>query len=145
MENEVLVTWNNSQGAMSYRAVAEHDGGSPLFCESHDPSCMLSGLLCGTLYTVHVIAVGEACSSLPSESVDLHSGDSPELSNPLQLSWSYKDLFQIIIIFMMSSDDTRDHPNSITIHLGSTTHRAGNTLGGVTTFHKAHTHILWTY
>ncbi|XP_048832460.1 uncharacterized protein LOC125708743 isoform X2 [Brienomyrus brachyistius] len=73
MENEVLVTWNNSQGALSYRAVAQHDGGSPIFCESHHPGCMLTGLLCGTLYTLHVIAVGEACSSLPSESVDFHS------------------------------------------------------------------------
>uniref|UniRef100_A0A3B3RN60 Uncharacterized protein n=1 Tax=Paramormyrops kingsleyae TaxID=1676925 RepID=A0A3B3RN60_9TELE len=35
-----------SQGALSYRAVAQHDGGSPLFCESHDPGCMLTGLLC---------------------------------------------------------------------------------------------------
>ncbi|XP_063075940.1 uncharacterized protein LOC134465972, partial [Engraulis encrasicolus] len=56
------ISWNPTDGALSYLVTMETTNGSPLFCDSSITSCGISGLQCGTLYHVSVTAIGNNCN-----------------------------------------------------------------------------------
>ncbi|XP_051515678.1 uncharacterized protein LOC127418869 [Myxocyprinus asiaticus] len=66
---EAHVSWNTSTGALYYTAYAWSSTLDFLSCDSSGPvsHCILSNLICGEIYTVQVVAVGDECSSLPSQ------------------------------------------------------------------------------
>ncbi|XP_056304665.1 uncharacterized protein LOC130216807 [Danio aesculapii] len=66
---EAHVSWNASMGAMYYTVYAWSTTFNFISCDSSGPDthCILSDLICGDNYTVQVIAVGDQCSSLPSQ------------------------------------------------------------------------------
>ncbi|KTF75017.1 hypothetical protein cypCar_00024381 [Cyprinus carpio] len=66
---EAHVSWNASMGALNYVAYAWSRTFNFMSCESSGPvtHCTLNDLICGDNYTVQVIAVGDECSSLPSQ------------------------------------------------------------------------------
>lgn len=74
-DNTAAVTWSPTQGALSYRAVAQSLRGAISSCESTDPQCILANLTCGVPYTVQVLAVNERCSSLPSHMAEFQTGE----------------------------------------------------------------------
>ncbi|XP_043081301.1 serine-rich adhesin for platelets [Puntigrus tetrazona] len=66
---EARVSWNASMGALYYITYAWSSTFNFISCESSGPDthCTLSDLICGETYTIQVIAVGDECSSLPSQ------------------------------------------------------------------------------
>ncbi|KAF4097010.1 hypothetical protein G5714_022979 [Onychostoma macrolepis] len=66
---EAHVSWNASMGALYYVAYAWSRTFDFMSCESSGPvtHCTLNDLICGDNYTIQVIAVGDECSSLPSQ------------------------------------------------------------------------------
>lgn len=73
-ENEAIVTWRASEGALSYKVSAKSSEGSMSLCESTDPVCTLTDLKCGQAYFVQVVAEDDICSSLPSPTIEFNSG-----------------------------------------------------------------------
>ncbi|KAK1803271.1 hypothetical protein P4O66_004056 [Electrophorus voltai] len=63
------VTWNGSNIAADYTAIATNMQGGIHTCQSTGASCTVTGLLCGSSYTVSVIAATAAGQSIPSFSV----------------------------------------------------------------------------
>ncbi|XP_077060714.1 uncharacterized protein fndc7b [Siphateles boraxobius] len=72
---EARVSWNASMGALYYTAYAWSSTLNFISCSSTGPvtHCILSDLICGDEYTVQVIAVGDECSSLPSQTEQFHT------------------------------------------------------------------------
>ncbi|XP_067303573.1 fibronectin [Pseudorasbora parva] len=66
---EAHVSWNASMGALYYTAYAWSSTFNFISCNSAGPvtHCSLNDLICGENYTIQVIAVGDECSSLPSQ------------------------------------------------------------------------------
>ncbi|KAJ8277963.1 hypothetical protein GJAV_G00082190 [Gymnothorax javanicus] len=98
-ENTVLVSWSHSQGALSYKVVAESAGGNSS-CTSSMPHCRLTNLTCGTNYTVWVVAIDDSCSTIHSERVQFQSVPcTPEVSavrldcyvNSVLVEWGYAE------------------------------------------------------
>lgn len=75
-KNEAHVSWNVSQGAVYYLALATSRYNDYDSCNSSgiNKHCILKALTCGAVYAVQVVAVGDECSSLPSLAVDFRSG-----------------------------------------------------------------------
>lgn len=73
---EAHVSWNASIGALKYVAYAWSRTFNFMSCETSGPvtHCSLSDLICGDNYTVQVIAVGDECSSLPSQAEHFRTG-----------------------------------------------------------------------
>lgn len=73
---EARVSWNASMGALYYTAFAWSSTFNFISCSSTGPvtHCSLSDLICGDDYTIQVIAVGDECSSLPSQTEHFQSG-----------------------------------------------------------------------
>ncbi|XP_016331309.1 uncharacterized protein LOC107680061 [Sinocyclocheilus anshuiensis] len=67
----VDVSWQPSQGALSYTAVAQGSGGFASSCNSSSTTCEFSNLLCGLTYSISVTASDHVCTSTPSNSVQL--------------------------------------------------------------------------
>ncbi|KAJ3599685.1 hypothetical protein NHX12_033641 [Muraenolepis orangiensis] len=63
---EAVVSWNASQGALSYAVTAMSTLGATSVCSGTDPGCTLTNLTCGQSYRVQVLALDNICSSLPS-------------------------------------------------------------------------------
>uniref|UniRef100_A0A3B4UUE8 Fibronectin type-III domain-containing protein n=1 Tax=Seriola dumerili TaxID=41447 RepID=A0A3B4UUE8_SERDU len=59
--NNISVTWQPSQGSVSYIAVAKNAEGHQWSCNTSSTSCQISGLLCGQQYQVYVVGVDENC------------------------------------------------------------------------------------
>ncbi|XP_053096527.1 uncharacterized protein LOC113530559 [Pangasianodon hypophthalmus] len=74
-KNEARVSWNVSQGAVYYRAIAISRYNDYASCNSSGVNtfCILKALTCGAVYGVQVVAIGNECSSLPSLAVDFLS------------------------------------------------------------------------
>ncbi|KAJ8274470.1 hypothetical protein COCON_G00090950 [Conger conger] len=72
-DNTAAVSWNGSQGALSYRVTAHSSSGVNSSCESAEPPCTLANLTCGAAYTVHVVAMGATCASLPGVFVEFQT------------------------------------------------------------------------
>jgi len=73
---EAHVSWNASMGALSYTAFAWNSQFNFISCSSTGPvtHCSLSDLICGDDYSIQVIAVGDECTSLPSQTEHFFTG-----------------------------------------------------------------------
>ncbi|RVE73628.1 hypothetical protein OJAV_G00033020 [Oryzias javanicus] len=70
--NQAVVSWSASDGALSYKVVAESTQNNRTFCETTEQTCTLTNLTCGHPYSVQVVAEGKTCSSLPSQDVEFN-------------------------------------------------------------------------
>ncbi|KAK2835181.1 hypothetical protein Q5P01_015665 [Channa striata] len=98
--NQALVSWNASDGALSYKVTAQSTQGTVASCETTDHKCTLMNLTCGESYSVHVVAQDNICSSLPSPAINFKSVpckpsiDSAVLdcfTNSALVEWSYTE------------------------------------------------------
>ncbi|XP_055077407.1 fibronectin-like [Periophthalmus magnuspinnatus] len=64
--NQATVSWDASEGALSYTVTAEGGSGISSSCETSALSCVLADLQCGQEYSVQVVSKDDICSSLPS-------------------------------------------------------------------------------
>ncbi|XP_036969323.1 fibronectin isoform X2 [Acanthopagrus latus] len=99
-ENEAVVSWRASEGALSYKVSAKSSQGSMSLCESTDPVCTLTDLKCGQSYSVQVVAEDGICSSLPSPAIEFNSVPcTPEIgsvvldcyTNSALLDWAFAE------------------------------------------------------
>lgn len=72
--NTALVSWAPSLGAAGYVVTAQSHRNN-VSCRTSDLTCNLDTLTCGSSYTIQVAAMGDSCSSLPSQAQMLHTGD----------------------------------------------------------------------
>ncbi|XP_076010605.1 fibronectin type III domain-containing protein 7-like [Genypterus blacodes] len=73
--NDAWVTWDISEGALSYTVLAEEAGGHQVVCNSSSSTCNVRELKCGTLYTFYVNSINEYCHSIHNtSSFDLETG-----------------------------------------------------------------------
>ncbi|XP_072525550.1 uncharacterized protein [Salminus brasiliensis] len=70
--NSAVVVWDHSSGATSYHVSGKGNNGN-VSCQSTTPTCVLTNLICGSTYSVQVVAEGNSCSSVPSVPVALSS------------------------------------------------------------------------
>ncbi|XP_055044899.2 uncharacterized protein fndc7b [Misgurnus anguillicaudatus] len=66
---EVVVSWEESIGALGYVAFLEGQNGDSLSCYTTDFSCSVAGFICGSIYHTHVRAIGSTYNSSDSEMV----------------------------------------------------------------------------
>uniref|UniRef100_A0A8B9HN00 Fibronectin type-III domain-containing protein n=1 Tax=Astyanax mexicanus TaxID=7994 RepID=A0A8B9HN00_ASTMX len=71
--NSTVVTWQASLGAVSYMAIAVSNSGHQSNCTSTGTSCSLTNLLCGQVYSISVVSMDDACTSLKSKNVTLQT------------------------------------------------------------------------
>ncbi|XP_044055462.1 uncharacterized protein LOC122877670 [Siniperca chuatsi] len=65
--NNISVSWQASQGSVSYMAVAENTQGRRWSCNTSSTTCQISGLLCGQTYKVYAVGVNEKCIGAHSD------------------------------------------------------------------------------
>ena len=70
----IAASWQESQGSVSYMAVAESTAGHRLTCNTSDTACLLSPMLCGHDYQVYVVGVDDNCVGAMSNVQEVHSG-----------------------------------------------------------------------
>lgn len=73
--NSAVLDWTHSEGALSYTATAQSSGGHVSTCSSNSTNCELPDLRCGRTYHVVTVASNEKCSSPPSSSLQVESGE----------------------------------------------------------------------
>lgn len=73
--NSALLDWTYSEGALNYTATAMSPSGHVSTCSSNFTNCELLELHCGQMYNLTVVASDGQCSSPPSSSLQLDSGD----------------------------------------------------------------------
>lgn len=102
------VSWGKSDGAESYLAIAKGQDGHVHVCTTNTTSCTWDDLHCGELYTVHVIANDQLCSSLPSNGTSIRMGKQDSIQYT-QFSLTYLKFFgfpisdnlsQLLILFL---------------------------------------------
>ncbi|XP_034439595.1 uncharacterized protein LOC117760582 [Hippoglossus hippoglossus] len=71
--NEAVVSWSASQGALSYTVAAHSKQGHLSSCETVGLTCTLTNLTCGQTYLVQISAQDDICSSLPSPVTEVKS------------------------------------------------------------------------
>lgn len=69
-----ILSWNPSEGAVNYHAVAQPTNGDPLYCESSTPTCTFEDLECGETYTFSAESSNGICNSSSSESLEEGAG-----------------------------------------------------------------------
>nr|XP_015211037.1 PREDICTED: uncharacterized protein LOC102685057 [Lepisosteus oculatus] len=67
----VSMSWEHSEGAVSYTAVALGSGGYSAQCYTSGTTCQFTDLLCGLSYSLSVTASHDTCSSSESHTVTL--------------------------------------------------------------------------
>nr|XP_019965387.1 PREDICTED: uncharacterized protein LOC109644441 [Paralichthys olivaceus] len=72
-ENEAVVSWSASRGALSYMVLAQSTQGHFSSCDTSDLTCTLTNLTCGQTYMVQTTAKDNICSSLPSPLIEFKS------------------------------------------------------------------------
>ncbi|PWA21255.1 hypothetical protein CCH79_00009504 [Gambusia affinis] len=65
--NNISVSWQGSQGSMSYMAVAENENGRQWSCNTSSTTCQIPELLCGQKYDVYVVGIHSTCFGAKSE------------------------------------------------------------------------------
>ncbi|KAL7397583.1 hypothetical protein ABVT39_024505 [Epinephelus coioides] len=99
-ENQAVVSWGASEGALSYNVSAQSTRGAMSSCESTETMCILTNLTCGQTYSVQVVAEDDICSSLPSPAIEFKSVPcTPNMgsvvldcyTNSALLDWAYAD------------------------------------------------------
>lgn len=73
--NSALLDWMYSEGALNYTATALSPSGHVSTCTSNFTNCELPELHCGQMYNLTVVASDGQCSSPPSSSLQLDSGE----------------------------------------------------------------------
>lgn len=74
-EKALSMFWQESAGADMYTATLMDTNERSTTCQSmNDTTCTVSGLACGVIYHVSVVASDGYCDSLPSAVIDTHSG-----------------------------------------------------------------------
>ncbi|XP_064416169.1 fibronectin type III domain-containing protein 7-like [Latimeria chalumnae] len=63
------VSWDHSDGALSYMATAESENGDSVYCNTTDKNCVITNLQCGHNYSVYVTSFDEMCSSVDSSNI----------------------------------------------------------------------------
>ncbi|XP_048845071.1 uncharacterized protein fndc7rs1 isoform X2 [Brienomyrus brachyistius] len=95
-QSSVMVSWAASQGARNYTVTALSNSGHSVGSLTNNTTCNITGLRCSQIYTVRVMAVGDSCSSLSSQTVTVATAPcSPArvrpsidcLSNTVSLTW----------------------------------------------------------
>uniref|UniRef100_A0A3Q3VMU0 Fibronectin type-III domain-containing protein n=1 Tax=Mola mola TaxID=94237 RepID=A0A3Q3VMU0_MOLML len=71
--NSAWVTWDASDGALSYFVLAEEVGGHNSSCTTTFSPCSVPDLKCGTLYTFHVSAINKHCHSNHSTTFEIET------------------------------------------------------------------------
>ncbi|XP_040215776.1 uncharacterized protein LOC120945574 isoform X2 [Rana temporaria] len=72
-ENALSVSWDASSGATAYFATAVGRQGQTLTVDVQDPTCLLSGLQCGEVYSLTVLALHDECKSAESTGLEITS------------------------------------------------------------------------
>ncbi|XP_008292889.1 uncharacterized protein fndc7b [Stegastes partitus] len=110
--NNILVSWDGSQGSVSYMAVAENAQGDRWTCNTTGTTCWMSALLCGHEYKVYVVGIDETCKGAKSEIKIIHTAPCvPEnvqnhldcLSGVLNVTWQSTGHFLKFHTSVMSS------------------------------------------
>ncbi|XP_075473113.1 uncharacterized protein LOC142503970 isoform X2 [Ascaphus truei] len=65
------VTWSESEGAVSYNAVAKSSDGHTAACNTTNNLCIIPSLLCGHTYTVTVTGLDQKCRGIQSTSLEM--------------------------------------------------------------------------
>lgn len=73
--NNISVSWQASQGSVSYMAVAENEQGRRWSCNTSSTSCQISGLLCGQQYNVYVVGIDDKCTGAKSDMKKIRTGN----------------------------------------------------------------------
>ncbi len=82
------VSWQQSDLAVGYVAYIDNQNGHYTYCvgTDADTQCVVSGLMCGTMYSVWVKALGWQYNSSDSTMITLTSGkDTISIKIPLKL------------------------------------------------------------
>lgn len=74
VSNSAWVTWDASDGALSYFVLAKGIRGHNSSCTTTSSSCQVPDLKCGMLYTFSVTGVNKQCYSNRSTTFDLETG-----------------------------------------------------------------------
>lgn len=77
-ENSLSVSWDASSGATAYFANAVGSQGQTITVDVQDPTCLLSGLQCGEVYSLTVLAFNDECKSAESTGLEITSGESQQ-------------------------------------------------------------------
>uniref|UniRef100_A0A3B3IE65 Fibronectin type-III domain-containing protein n=2 Tax=Oryzias latipes TaxID=8090 RepID=A0A3B3IE65_ORYLA len=95
------VSWQQTGFALGYVAYVDNKSGHQISCvSSNATSCSISGLMCGTVYSVWVKALGLQYNSSDSSAISLMSGPCqpkipsvqvPCQSDEVQISWNQTD------------------------------------------------------
>lgn len=72
--NNITVSWQTSQGSVSYVAVAVNAQGQQWSCTTISTSCQIPGLLCGQEYQVYVAGIDKQCNGARSKPKVIHTG-----------------------------------------------------------------------
>ncbi len=72
--DSITLTWEASLGAFLYFATANNQFGTAHTCTSSDTKCKFSGLRCGSIYNVSLIASNIHCNSSVSDSIIVETG-----------------------------------------------------------------------
>ncbi|CAL8367710.1 unnamed protein product, partial [Boreogadus saida] len=72
--NSAWISWNSSQGAVSYTVMSLVDGDHRFNCTtSTNSTCEVQDLECGAMYNFSVIASNSFCHSIPSTPIELET------------------------------------------------------------------------
>lgn len=74
--NNISVSWQASQGSVSYTAVAENADGLQWSCNTSSTNCQITSLLCGQQYQVYVTGFDENCIGAKSNIEVIRTGRS---------------------------------------------------------------------
>lgn len=86
--DSALLDWTYSEGAVNYTATARSSSGHVSTCSSNSTNCELPELQCGRTYDVVAVASNGKCSSPPSGSLRVESGETRENEH----KWDNRDL-----------------------------------------------------
>uniref|UniRef100_A0A3Q3MAQ3 Fibronectin type III domain containing 7b n=1 Tax=Mastacembelus armatus TaxID=205130 RepID=A0A3Q3MAQ3_9TELE len=74
ISNSAWVTWDDTEGALSYFVQAQETKGHNSSCTTNSSPCKVPDLKCGMLYTFYVIAINKYCQSNRSTTFELETG-----------------------------------------------------------------------
>ena len=74
-DNVAVLSWSMSRGGQIFQVEAVSASGDVARCTNHEGQCELSDLHCGQVYNATVVAQDSTCSSFPSQSVNIRTGE----------------------------------------------------------------------
>lgn len=74
VSNSAWVSWDASDGALSYTVLAQEVGGHNSSCSHASSPCRVPDLKCETAYTFYVTAVNKQCHSNHNTSFEVETG-----------------------------------------------------------------------